>query len=1843
MDEKLKKLLEDAQRQGASDADLKMIIQMYEKDNPPVKKKEDSPAFAAVAAGGTQAVAGGTEKISPSTSPLKSTSEEDLNKDAMTDYLQGLKDPANTAVTKDQIALNISKQRPLLQINKDGSKAKTKDEGIAETAEKIQADRNRRIQEVQGAMQDGSATKEDVVSLYDYEEARPFLQSYINAYSDKDKIPATGDVLTPGEHWESAWKNSTAENRPLAVQKIDAAVKYADSLINSALGSVIEYSQASSFAKVFPGGDDESFQETIAGVDVNNPEALSQLKNKLTSQVLDVKDATGKSIPVEKRAELLKAIEYKINDIERKKPLAEELKEQEFSDKLYHAIGEVEHGLHEITTNNLTKRESNTDERKYSAVIRGLNYYKSIEPGLYTNVVRAINNNGEIAEGDYQQLLSKGQQLENFNTFVGGATNKDLIGAETNFNLDTRGSIVAKRSGALGETAKQFGLANKMSYSDAEIDLLNKKTDWAAYGMRPPTETELDLIKTNEGKWFYDQIPKTGAVSAFVRGVEQPFLAIARSVEDATTSSASDVYLRSKQLDRRTSGEQLTPDEKGQYGAGLASDRGNVWYTIMEGAGSFLPQILLTRGLGAPVSGAAKIAAGSIPRAALTAEQLFTVNTTAGTLLSSYLQGYGDSYERALQTTGDPAKAEVIGNIGGIIDGVMEQWLPETRIGQGILRNLKGDIAERIATVVRKGGDLDEVLESTKGLLKPFVSQYLNVTGQEMAEEGTGVLLKQLAESIVSPQTAMNNDVASELGQVLISTALQTFIPAITSGAASAKNRFTKQVFSEAAAKFDYTKDALIKAKNLGTISPEEYNQSISLLKTQQNSLVTAPKVDANGAKINSQDRSEYAYQETLIKINEEKATKSTSVEKELLDKKIDDSKAIQRSILMPTPPSESAPSVKNEPALTPEKTSKELRDMAGDEKADLAITELREIVDADTFPDAVQPIEKTLAKERPLQFLKTISEQLYQPPININGKDVSPEDGLVNKYGKEVVDLARTTFIPEGITLIDADQKSPTVKLSVDGATPVQEPLTKEEEKDWNSLTMEEKRALATQNLPEVEEDTEDAEMAKLADENAKFLLARMRGEEISRPIPLQVTPSTEPATATPVEEVVDSTPTTNEDVSSGEAGSVGVVEDTKYPHTIYKGDVSELKTDGDGVSFFTRDKDAADYYTTSREQQGVSKGNKTFEGNIITKNPLIVDANKPSPIELKDKDGNVLGIFGQGDYVQKVKDAGYDAIIVNRKFGTPLDGWEIVSFDRKQIVPKAVEQSLPTQEVKDKVVGSGVGGDVDAATKEYEAKKKEVEQNNADIEKRKKKVVDDYETEVKKLKSESGGKDVSIDFSKPGTKFTLEGKEWEVVGIFKGNENLIQTKSKDGATRTFPFKDERFINSATKETGYASKGNIDNTQKIKDLEVNRDWKLSELEKQKQSLPTQEDTKPAPAKPKKVSPAKKDDKDPGKEPIKLSDDEKVKLKMTLEEKIAALQKLKIKSQGLQSNIFGIPIFVYNSAIDTVIVGLRAGDSLTKAINKAIEKYKLYNYKNFKRDKFINQFEDNLGEEYEYGNEEEQEQNKKSSKAGPNFTRPESDAEGGSFNFFKNRDLTESGVDLRYLSGDTIEEGTGKKITGVFNYDAKTLDGLLEVGQRWMAAAKAQFNKNATQYAEVLLKNLQDMKGRSAVKAVAMVNLLNTIDKDLKTGDLTKGQRDILKFVRRELIEEIAENAREGSLTLNAQRLIHKLYKGEYKFTETMAGIVTNPVQKKATNVSEKMKKGSTEISETVRKQARSGKTPARPATKKEESKKAKSKTYFEKLTKGMSPENIAKLKSKISEIANGLNCRKKK
>lgn len=77
-----------------------------------------------------------------------------------------------------------------------------------------------------------------------------------------------------------------------------------------------------------------------------------------------------------------------------------------------------------------------------------------------------------------------------------------------------------------------------------------------------------------------------------------------------------------------------------------------------------------------------------------------------------------------------------------------------------------------------------------------------------------------------------------------------------------------------------------------------------------------------------------------------------------------------------------------------------------------------------------------------------------------------------------------------------------------------------------------------------------------------------------------------------------------------------------------------------------------------------------------------------------------------------------------------------------------------------------------------------------------------------------------------------------------------------------------------------------------------------------------------------------------------------------------ALRKLKIDlgKGAAQSNIAGLPIALYNSAIETIALGLEAGASLTEAINNAIEKHKLFKVKEFDKNAFISEIENATGE-----------------------------------------------------------------------------------------------------------------------------------------------------------------------------------------------------------------------------------------------------------------------------------------
>ena len=104
----------------------------------------------------------------------------------------------------------------------------------------------------------------------------------------------------------------------------------------------------------------------------------------------------------------------------------------------------------------------------------------------------------------------------------------------------------------------------------------------------------------------------------------------------------------------------------------------------------------------------------------------------------------------------------------------------------------------------------------------------------------------------------------------------------------------------------------------------------------------------------------------------------------------------------------------------------------------------------------------------------------------------------------------------------------------------------------------------------------------------------------------------------------------------------------------------VSENFVEEDKPSFYTFDIDAAKYYSSLQE------GSRVINAVFNFKNPLIVNAEKPSPIPIVEINGNVLGTFTDKDINEKIQNVGYDGLVLNRRFGTPLDGWEVLSFDK-------------------------------------------------------------------------------------------------------------------------------------------------------------------------------------------------------------------------------------------------------------------------------------------------------------------------------------------------------------------------------------------------------------------------------------------------------------------------------------------------------------------------------------------------------------------------------------------------
>lgn len=657
--------------------------------------------------------------------------------------------------------------------------------------------------------------------------------------------------------------------------------------------------------------------------------------------------------------------------------------------------------------------EAGKDNVKVSQFKLGLSAIEKSDPVLFKNVVNGIAQKQKVSDTDFSNIAKVGQQIDNQVRFRGAAYDPTLIDTETSFEYDTFGQKKAAASAQIGEWLKSKGYKNQSEFSEKQIRQAAKEV-----GIENPEIVNSLIFEEKLGG--YDAIPKSGWVDDVAAGIMQPLVGI-NSTLNSWNESPAETYLRSKSLDA-TLGSQKVPDKEGQYSDILPSERGKFTTDMFRGLGQFIPQVLLTKGVGATLEGVAGLAG-----AALSAKQAKNVADYGGTFVSTFLQSYGPSYEEHLQKTGDAETAALIGTIDGTASAAFELLLPDVKIADQAFSGLKGALATDLISLIKKGGDPAELATKARPFIQKFFTKATGNILQEDAEELGTQYVDFVTESIFDPKSAKDRNLNKELWDTFKSTTAAMLLPSILgAGGGSFTKDFTTKSLHSAAINLDSYKESLQNSLDKEYISQEDFNKSVKILETHKQSINAAPEINANGATIAPEKKLDYALEDTKIKVYKAKASETEGVAKEMWEQKIKQAEDVQREILMPKQqesevvqaPESGLPAVEtNSEGILTEgniKTSQEIEtdlvSQLGEERSQEAISQVKELVDNDLIPQSAIAGSSLDIQKNPISFLKFIAEQA-QGEMEFQGKTISSKNLAIEKYGEGVVAMAEDFF----------------------------------------------------------------------------------------------------------------------------------------------------------------------------------------------------------------------------------------------------------------------------------------------------------------------------------------------------------------------------------------------------------------------------------------------------------------------------------------------------------------------------------------------------------------------------------------------------------------------------------------------------------------------------------------------------------------------------------------------------------------------------------------------------------------------------------------------------------------
>lgn len=698
----------------------------------------------------------------------------------------------------------------------------------------------------------GDVKAQELLKLKDLPQGKEVFESVVKEYLGEDAT-AYGydeDVFGHEKKWNELEAAIKIKNRPQAVA---AKQKYLKEL-STELPKISETYDLVDFRKGDAGGrsgGSEQVKNSIQTIDFNDPTQYGKLISQIESSdyVLrkDGKQDEEKVNAQKAKEKLLQKVNNNLFSLVSKMDIGEDILSAQ--DQIRKAVENI--NIERYRYGALTDKQVG-DERELNInhLVQGLNFLKYQNPAKYRNVMRGITEKGKIASDDFKELGLVGQNMANDQTYDASAYTPELIGAETNLDYISDRDKLNEAKIKIGETLKAAGGKNIGKFSEKQIRA-------AAKGHPEISEGTIRDIVAEEKRFLGEGVPKSGSWEALARGFRQPFEGISSTAKSLFESPA-ETYLRSKE---ENIGKQRLP-----------SDKGKVWYDAVEGLGQFVPQVFLTKGIGSGLAAIGKSAAATIPYGALTAGQASNLSLYGGTGISTFLQSYGDAYADALQKTGDPSTAKLIGTIDGVSTAAWEMILPDAKIADDVFNGLKRGLSRDLLSLARRGGNPADLARAGRPFVQKFVNNTLRVWGRETSEEIGTQITDFITESIFSPNTAKDRNVVEEVVDTARSAAVATFLPSVLGGGGVAMQKdMTVEGLHDAAINFEDYKSSLDRALINDQIDQQSYDNIIRLLETHRQSLQATPIQDVNGNKINGKDVMEYAYQNTISQFNQQR------------------------------------------------------------------------------------------------------------------------------------------------------------------------------------------------------------------------------------------------------------------------------------------------------------------------------------------------------------------------------------------------------------------------------------------------------------------------------------------------------------------------------------------------------------------------------------------------------------------------------------------------------------------------------------------------------------------------------------------------------------------------------------------------------------------------------------------------------------------------------------------------------------------------------------------------------------------------------------------------------------